>query len=175
MKTRAILIIAPLLVALNAPAAATNDVAIPPDLSEQVLTHHLKIHPPRGPFGLVQRIDWKKHEFVDLPADVLDRILRRTVGGKRLFVPSAELRLPAEDERDPSDPNGGRWRGIERKNGGYRVYVLYISKIEPKGGGVFEVYYSNYNGPLAAGGGSYIATQTETGWKIERSEKNWVS
>ena len=68
---------------LNAGATSTNQVPIPPDLAEEVLTHHLKKHPPRQQFGLVGRIDWDRREFVDLPADVLGRIVRHTVGGKR--------------------------------------------------------------------------------------------
>jgi len=72
------------LLALNTRAASTNGIAIPPDLAEQVLIHHLRTHPPRMPFGLVQRIDWKKRVFVDLPADVLDRILRRNLGSRNL-------------------------------------------------------------------------------------------
>lgn len=148
---------------------------IPHVLNEEVMIHHLKENPPKGPLALVKRIDWDKRLIEELPAMVLERIVKTAKVPLDRLVPAANLRLPAENERDPRDPSGRTFRGVETMDTHKPVSVLYVSKIEKVNEGQFEVHYTCYSGPLAAHGGSYVAVKTEIGWLIRRGRAGWIS
>ena len=148
--------------------------AVRDELRRETLAHHVSSRGVGGWFSVVAGIDWDKREFVDLPPHDLLYVLHRCPMEVKhnYFVPVEYLRLPKEDERDPTS---GGLRGIEDTRTGFRVYVLYISKIEKKRDGTYEVHYVNYNGPLAAGGGSYFVTRIGKGWSFKRSDHGWIS
>lgn len=153
------------------PRRRKETVGIPSDLRKEALSHHLNSSDFSDSFSVVDRIDWAKRMFVELsPNDVL-YVLQHCSEDRKIdrFVPVEYLRLPMENERDPSDADGKRWRGIEDRRTGLPVCVFYISKVEREADGTYEVQYVNYSGPLAGSGGSYIATETAEGWTFRKS------
>ena len=167
MRRTAFLLIAILAASGCVTFSPTREAEIRTQLRREFLIYRIG----GGFFSLVDGIDWEKRKLIELPPLDLLYVLQRYPLERRrtFFVPVKYLRLPEEDERDPTSDHG-RWRGTEDTRTGIRVYVLYVSKIEKRTNGTYEVHCVNYNGPLASGRGVYIATHTDDGWTFERTD-----
>ena len=78
--------------------------------------------------------------------------------------PCSELRFPDTDEIEPGTQ--GRYRGIESRQTGERVYIYYVTIEQMISPTLIRVRMGRYNGPLAGGGVTYLLQKRNGEWKI---------
>lgn len=76
----------------------------------------------------------------------------------------SELRFPERDEMELGNP--GRYRGIEHRETGERVYIYYVTLERMISPTLVRVSMGHYNGPLAGGGHTYLLQKRDGVWKI---------
>ncbi len=142
---------------------------------DAVTKHHFATDKQEVPFSIA-KVSGDRNEKYDPIEPAIERAIVASLGtATKFYVPLRGLRFPTDNERDPKDPKGQTYRGIESAKTSERVYVFYISHIQYLDAQTLHVHYSTYNGPLAAGGGFYIVRITKNGFQIKKGEGGWVS
>lgn len=160
---------------LSFTAANAADFATLGKAIDAVTKHHFARRPPEVPFSIAKVSDARQQKY-DSIDPALERAVIAALGpAASRYVPLRDLCFPRDDERDPKDPSGKTYRGIESAKSGGRVYIFYISHIQYVDSTTLHIHYSKYNGPLAAGGGFYIVRLTKGGFQITEGEGGWVS
>ena len=108
----------------------------------------------------------EKQRYVPLSKADQANLERRMPKRWKLYVPLSELRIPRDNERDPNDPEGKIYRGIEAKDG-KRISVFVISRIEYVNAQTLRIHWDYGSGPLSGHGGSLEVSRVKGPWKIK--------
>ncbi len=130
---------------------------------------------PEALFCLAAEVDEMTSSITSYSKDTESRILLAAKCPQKKLLPTTDIRVPADGEKEPSPSGGQRHAGLTSLSTKKRINAYMIDKILERSPTMVEVHWLSFCGPLDAYGGSMLLEFKDGVWHASHVRREWVS